>query len=477
MQIELRRFQRRFLDAALAPGVDIACLSIPRGNGKSYLAAHVLTRCMTPGDVLFQAAKEYLLLAASLTQARIVFRFVRGMLDGKPGYRFEDSTLRIGVTHVPMKTRLRVVSSNAKQAFGIVDTPLVVGDEPGSWLTAQGSLMADALETAIGKPGSPMKVLYIGTLAPATAGWWHDLVAGGSRGSTHVTALQGDRESWDSWHTIRKANPLTAISPEFRRKLLEERDAARSDPRLKARFLRYRLNLPSADESEVLLTVDDWERMLGREVPERQGKPIVAVDMGSGRAWSAAVCVYQNGRIEALASAPGIPDVKGQEKRDRVPPGAYQTLVTRGLLRVSEGLRVQPPSALWAAIVESWGVPVSLVCDRFRLPELLDAINGACPVEPRVTRWSESSADIRGLQKAVKDGPFSVAEGSRLLLAESLAAALVKHDDAGNTRMIKNGTHNTGRDDVAAALALVGGAFDRAAGVRRNGPGYAVVTG
>ena len=223
MHIDLRRFQRRFLDAALAPAVDVACLSIPRGNGKSFLAAHVLTRCLTPGDVLFEAGKEYLMLAASLTQARIVFRFVRGALDGKKGYRFEDSTLRIGVTHVPTKTRLRVVSSNAKQAFGIVDTPLVVGDEPGAWLTAQGTLMADALETALGKPGSPMKVLYIGTLAPSTSGWWHDLIAGGSRGSIHVTALQGDRETWDSWQTIRKANPLTAISPEFRRKLLAAR--------------------------------------------------------------------------------------------------------------------------------------------------------------------------------------------------------------------------------------------------------------
>ena len=477
MQIELRPFQRRFLDAALAPGVDIACLSLPRANGKSWLASHILTRCMTPGDSLFQAGKEYLMLAGSLTQARIIFRFVRSTLDGRKGYRWEDSTLRIGVTHVPSKTRLRVVSSNAKQAFGIVDTPVVVADEPGSWNTAEGTLMADALETALGKPGSALRVIYVGTLAPAKSGWWHDLVAGGSRGRTHVTALQGNRETWDSWQTIRKANPLTAISPELRHKLLEERDAARTDPRLKARFMSYRLNLPSADESEMLLAVDDWERMTARAVPERQGKPIVAIDLGGGRAWSAAVCVYQSGRIEALASAPGIPDIAAQEKRDRVPPGTYQALVTRGLLHVSDGLRVQPPSALWAAIVENWGVPVNVVCDRFRLPELLDAIGGACPVEPRVTRWSESSADIRGLQKGVKDGPFAVAEGSRLLLAESLAAALVKHDDAGNTRMVKDGTHNVGRDDVAAALALVGGAFDRAASVRRSGPGYAVVTG
>ena len=44
----------------------------------------------------------------------------------------------------------------------------------------------------------------------------------------------------------------------MRSKLLEERDSARRDTRLKSRFLSYRLNLPRRDESEMLLTVDDW---------------------------------------------------------------------------------------------------------------------------------------------------------------------------------------------------------------------------
>ena len=99
----------------------------------------------------------------------------------------------------------------------------------------------------------------------------------GSGGTTYVQALQGKVEAWD-----------TAISGDFRKRLLVERDAARVDSRLKARFLSYRLNRPSGDESEVLLTVGDWERVTAREVPEREGRPIVGVDLGGGRAWSAA---------------------------------------------------------------------------------------------------------------------------------------------------------------------------------------------
>ena len=35
--MELRPFQKRFVKGALAPGVDVGALSIPRGNGKSWL--------------------------------------------------------------------------------------------------------------------------------------------------------------------------------------------------------------------------------------------------------------------------------------------------------------------------------------------------------------------------------------------------------------------------------------------------------
>ena len=47
MTEQLRAFQKQFVRRALAPGIDVAALSIPRGNGKSWLAAHLLTRCLS----------------------------------------------------------------------------------------------------------------------------------------------------------------------------------------------------------------------------------------------------------------------------------------------------------------------------------------------------------------------------------------------------------------------------------------------
>ena len=458
--IQLRPFQKRFLKSAFAPGIDTGVLSIPRGNGKSCLAAHILARCLTPGDEWHEKGKEYLLVASSLEQARCTYGFIREALEGTKEYRWLDSSTRIGITHKATNTRLRVLSSKAKSAFGIVNCPLLVFDEAGALEVVGGEMLASAVQTSQGKPGSNLRVIFIGTLAPASSGWWHDLVNGGSNRSTYVQSLKGDPKKWDKWSEIRRCNPLTAISAPFRKKLLEERDAARKDSRLKGRYLSYRLNLPSADESTVLLTVDDYQNMVKRPVPERVGKPLVAVDLGGSRAWSAALALYRNGRVECRAVAPGLPSLADQEQRDRVPRGTYQTLADQGVLIQAEGKRVPSVALLVELITSTWGKPASLICDRFRLDELRDA-RVPCRVIPRVTRWSEAAYDIRAVRSKVKDGPFAVSQLSRPLLEASLAVATVKNDDQGSFRLIKRTHNNEARDDVAAAFCLAAGAFAR----------------
>ena len=283
------------------PQYDTVAISGPRTLGKTFIAAHVLTRCMTPGDSLHQPGKEYILGAASLEQARLTYSFIREALEPTGEYRWIDSTTRLGATHKASNTKLRAISSNAKTSFGLVNVPIVVIDEPGALEIVGGQMLSDSLFTAQGKVGSRLKLILAGTLGPmaTSAGhWWWDLVADGTTGRTHVQLYQGALDTWDRWATIRKANPLIGLDAHTRKVILEERDSARGDSRLKARFLTYRLNRPSGDESEVLLTVQDWERVISRAVPERQGQPIVGVDLGGGRAWSAAVAVWGNGRVE-----------------------------------------------------------------------------------------------------------------------------------------------------------------------------------
>lgn len=461
--IELRPWQKRFVARALSPAVDTAALSIPRGNGKTALAAHILTRALTPGDKLNVPGCEYLLCAASIEQARLTFRFIRADLEALPGasFRFLDSNTRIGLVHTPSNTRLRVLSSNGKTSMGIVNCPLLVADEPGSWEANGGTLMYDAITTAQGKPDSPLRVIFIGTLAPASSGWWHTLVEDGSHGSTHVQALRGDAKLWDKPSAIRKANPLMWTFEKSRKKLLAERDAARRDSRLRARFLSYRLNRPAQDEAKVLLTVDDWERSCARPVPPREGRPLCGVDLGAGRAWSACVAIWRNGRTEAYAIAPGLPDIEQQERRDRVPRGTYQKLVDAGLLCTDPDRRV-PRVTLVVDQLTRWNVE-ACVMDRFRLPELADCTGGRIRLLPRLPRWSEAASDIRDLRRMAKDGPLAVEQSCRPLIEASLAVARVRNDDMGSFRLIKRDpSNNSARDDVAEAFKLAAGLVSRA---------------
>ena len=273
--LDLERFQKHFIRRALAPDIDTAVLSLPRGNGKTHLAAYVLARALTPGDELNVPGAEYLLCSASIEQSRMCYRPIRQWLDEQyPGdYRFIDSVQRIGITHKASGTRLRVMSSSAKTSAGIVGCPLVVCDEPGAWEVTNGMMMHDMIETAKGKPGSPMRSLYIGTVWPARAGWWPELIKRGTNGSTYVQALIGDAQKWDQWPEIRRVNPLVSKFAASRKKILEERDIARGDTRLMARFASTRLNHCMADESSMLLSVSDWELAIARTVPPAPDGP------------------------------------------------------------------------------------------------------------------------------------------------------------------------------------------------------------
>ena len=474
---ELEDCQTEFLSALADPAILTAVLSLPRGSGKSTLAGGLVAGALTPGNPLWREGSESVLVAASLDQVRrTTFRQARHFLTADSqhtaAYRFAESNNAVHIVHRDTGTRVTALGANPKTAQGLVGCPLVVCDEPGAWEVAAGEAMHSAITTAQGKVGSPMRVVYVGTLAPAMSGWWHDLVRRGSHGSAYVVSLEGDPARWSEDSEIARCNPLLWRYPESRKVLLEERDAALGDSRLKAQFLSFRLNVPSADESTVLLSVSDWQRVIEREPVERAARPIVGVDLGAGRAWSAAVAVWPNGRTEAAAVTPGIPSVEEQERRDRVPAGTYARLVDSGRLTVAEGLRVPPPRLLLERAKE-WGGR-TVICDRFRLGELQDSMPSGVRVVPRVTRWSEAAADVRALRKMAKDGPLWVEPSSRPLLEASLAAATVKSDDQGNTRLEKRGHNNEARDDVAAALLLAAGAVAR---LRPERTGGAVVCG
>ena len=249
----------------------------------------------------------------------------------------------------------------------------------------------------------------------------------------------------------------------LRQAILRERDHARREPTLRRAFKAYRLNAGGVDTfNEVLLQVEAWERVEARKVMPRVGRPVVGVDLGGERSWSAAWCLWPNGRSECYALCPGIPSLTERERADGMPKGLYSRLRADGALIVDEGLRVSRPKTLIDYLVRRGITPAVVYSDRFILGALRDAVAGRWQVIPRVTRWSEATEDIAAFRQLVQDGPMSIAPESRALAAVSLSQAVVLSDDQGSTRLQKK-RHGRSRDDVAVAGVLAAGAVVRAA--------------
>ena len=92
-------FQAAFVKAVCRKEmpVDIAALSVPRGNGKSWLCGKLVARSISPGDPLFDEGVENVLVAASRPQAGIVLEFARSALGESEDYRWRID----GVVHTP----------------------------------------------------------------------------------------------------------------------------------------------------------------------------------------------------------------------------------------------------------------------------------------------------------------------------------------------------------------------------------------
>ena len=375
-------------------------------------------------------------------------------------FRFLDSGQRLQTTHKSTGTKLRVLSSSGKRAMGLANFSTIYADEPAAWEARGGALMFDALRTSLGKlPGQ--RLILIGTRAPAEPdGWWPSLLDAGSGPGKHVTVRTApDGEPWDDWRTIRRVNPLVQHSQSLRETIKRERDEARKNDSARAAFEAYRLNRQTDVREEILVAVAAWQRAEARPVPERYGQPIVGLDVGGERSWSAAVLLFENGRCEALALVPGVPDLAERERADAMPKGLYQRLADHGRLLVDEGRRMARLEILLDEVLAA--DPAAIFCDRFLLGNVHDVVGGQCPVVDRKTRWSEATEDIAAFRRMVLDGPLAVEPESRALLRVSMAGAAVRSDDQGSCRLLKRKGKRS-RDDVAQAAVLAAGAWERA---------------
>ena len=271
-------FQNEFVAAVCRTqsSPEIAAMSVPRGNGKSWLCGGLVARSLTPGDPLHEPGVENILVSASTNQARVVLEFARAALGEVDGYRWRND----GVVHLESRARVRIVSSDARRALGLgANVRLIIADEPGAWSPIQGRRLWDAMVTSLGKRHA--QIIVVGTLAPApltgVASWWPSFVASGSGDGRHVALLQADAAKWRDFDEVLRVNPVAAINPHLRRVLEREHRAALASERAARTFRQFRLNLPGDPvESQPLVTTAEWERVCARAVRRAKGSRLSA---------------------------------------------------------------------------------------------------------------------------------------------------------------------------------------------------------
>ena len=360
--------------------------------------------------------------------------------------------------HLESRARVRIVSSDARRALGLgANVRIIIADEPGAWSPIQGRRLWDAMLTSLGKRKT--QIIVVGTLAPAPltgpASWWPSFVASGSGDGRHVALLQADSEKWTEFDEVLRVNPIAAINPHLRRVLEREHRAALASERAARTFRQYRLNIPGeAIDTQPLITTAEWERVCARPVPECEGKPIIGVDLGGNRSWSAAAALWPNGRVEAWALAPGTPSLASQERDDQVADDSYSELVRSGGLAVDAG-RAVPGVARLLSRVWAWE-PAAIVSDPYRSAELNQVVSGRARVIERARSGGESTSNVQSLRSLLLDTASGVTEPSRALLAAAWAQTNLVIGNDGATKVAKLDQRRS-RDDAAAALLLAAG--------------------
>ena len=129
--------------------VDIAALSVPRGNGKSFLCGKMVARSITPGDLTIRCPPWKTCTGCGFTSSSWDRAGIaRQALGESQDYRWRID----GVEHLDSRTRVRVISSDSRRALGLgANVRIVIADEPGAWSPTAGRRLWDAITTALGK--------------------------------------------------------------------------------------------------------------------------------------------------------------------------------------------------------------------------------------------------------------------------------------------------------------------------------------
>ena len=465
--LEVLAWQKRFIRGAFSPGTDRAAISVARKNGKSTLVAS-FGAASIDGPLAFPRG-ETLIVASSFEQGRIAFEHVVGFmgdkLEDKKRYRVWDTAQQARIEDRQTGARVRCLGSDPARAHGLAPT-LVLMDEPAQWPRTTGERMLSALTTAMGAHSWGL-MIALGTQPDDPEHWFSGWLHSGRSDYSQIHAAKSDAPVFQR-RTWARANPSLDAMPALEHAIRAHSELARKDSSELASFKALRLNQGVSDTVEaVLLDSESWRAVEVTVQPARTGKLVVGIDLGTNAAMSAAAAYWTgSGAVDAFAVLPEIPSLAVRGIADGV-GAAYVKLANRGEV-IQAGGNVSDIPTLLRTVLDRWGTPDVIVCDRWREKELRDALdavgwNQRTEIVVRGMGFKDGAEDCRLFVRAVLDDKVTCRVNA--LIRFALGGARTVSDPSGNAKLSKGtqgGRRSTHRDDAAAALILA-----VAEGVRR----------
>ena len=452
---KLLPFQKRFVRAALAPGVSESSLSVGRGNGKSTLVSGLAAAALDGPLVVPRG--EAVIVASSFDQARIDFEHVLAFLAetiaaDRARWRIQDSANRASIEDRKTGARVRVLGSDPRRAHGLAPT-LVIADEPSQWEHTTADRMLAALTTSLGKlPAS--RFVAIGT-RPDGEHWFERMLTG-SADYAQVHAARPDDPPFQL-RTWKRSNPALDAMPMLLKAIRAAASKARKDSAMLPSFRALRLNQGISDYQRAsLLSADVWQGIEGDAAA--LGPCVWGIDLGTSQAMSALSAYYPDtGRLDCLAAFADMPGLAERGLADGV-GRLYLDMERRGELILTPG-RVSDVVDLLREAMRRYGAPDAVAADRWREAELMDALNQAgVPSSSFVSRgqgFKDGAADVRSFRNAALTGKLIPVVS--LMLRAAMRESVVVSDTAGNSKLAKateGGRRARARDDAVAAAIM-----------------------
>lgn len=341
-------FQRDFLEGFVDK--DISVLSVPRGNGKSYLAGAIaLAYLIGP---FARANSTIAVYAGTNVQANAtILKIIELACHVIPSYTrmmqfklFNITNSRI--IYTPLNSRIESRPNSVASVQG-ASPQLVIMDELSSWIPGKGETVFNAILTSLGKmPKS--KAVLVGIKPASPDHFFSRYMLNDDKDINVCVYAQEptDDDSDMSEEAAKRANPAWSHMPDLRKAINRDRRHAIDDPAKARTYRADRLNMGSSMYSnamETFINQDVVEAICRprKDEPPRSGNMIIGIDMGANSSISCA-CAYwmDTGRVEIYAGLPvDVKSIFQWERDSLVPTGFYQELIKKGELWTYSGTK------------------------------------------------------------------------------------------------------------------------------------------